>query len=83
MIAMKRLAQTSGSPVLPGALLTLIVQAVYRRISDQVGDHWRIPTVVCFLPFLPLQTRIGGGCWGKEEAEDCFWYRERVYLITV
>jgi hypothetical protein len=24
-------------------------QAVYRRISSQVGDHWRIPAVVCFL----------------------------------
>ena len=26
-------------------------QAVYRRISSQVGDHWRIPAVVCFLFF--------------------------------
>jgi hypothetical protein len=21
---------------------------MYRRISSQVGDHWRIPAVVCF-----------------------------------
>jgi hypothetical protein len=34
MIASRKLALTYGSPVLPGALLTLIVQAVYRRIGN-------------------------------------------------
>ncbi|KAF2704483.1 hypothetical protein K504DRAFT_117284, partial [Pleomassaria siparia CBS 279.74] len=28
------------------------IQALYRRISSQVGDHWRIPAVVCFCHFL-------------------------------
>ena len=72
------------SPASPNGTVLSVnpLQAWDRWISSWVGDHQRIPTVVCFYYFLLLHCYILG--WGRHRSKldpyDCFTIYSVVFI---